>query len=87
MGYYTVIDVREPEEYVVEHVKGAINIPLGHLVNGTGDLDDISKDANLIVYCRRGIRANKAKSILQELGFKNVKNGVNKERVETRFSL
>lgn len=84
---YVVIDVREPEEYAGGHVKGAINIPPERLMNGATELSDMPKDAQLIVYCRTGSRASVAKNILQQLGFSNITNGINKEQVEARYGL
>lgn len=84
---YNVIDVREPEEFASGHVRGAINIPLQQLMNGYGKLNSMSKDANLIVYCRTGSRSNMAKMILDRQGFKNVTNGINKQQVEIRYHL
>lgn len=84
---YIVIDVREPEEFASGHVKDAVNIPLQQLMNGNNKLDNISKDANLIVYCRTGSRSGMAKMILGRQGFKNVMNGINKQQVETHYNL
>ena len=39
------------------------------------DTDDVDKDANVVVYCRSGRRASRAKEILQNRGFKHVLNG------------
>ena len=39
------------------------------------DTDNLDKDADVVVYCRSGRRASRAKEILQERGFKNVLNG------------
>lgn len=84
---YVIIDVREPDEFASGHVKGAINIPPANLLNGAAELNDLSKDTNLIVYCRTGSRSNVAMNILNELGFTNITNGINKEQVESRYLL
>lgn len=84
---YSVIDVREPEEFASGHVRGAINIPLQQLMNGDSRLDNIPKDANLIVYCRTGSRSNVAKMVLDRQGFKNVTNGIDKQQVEMHYHL
>lgn len=81
-----IIDVREPEEYAMGHVAGALNIPPTELMNGAKQLVDVPKDTELIVYCRTGTRSSVAKNILENLGYKNVVNGINKEHVEAKLS-
>ncbi|NTW61292.1 rhodanese-like domain-containing protein [Candidatus Saccharibacteria bacterium] len=79
------IDVREPYEFASGHVKGAINIPLDQLMSG--DLSDaqLTKDTSIIVYCRTGSRSGMAKMILDDMGFKNVINGINTLTVNERY--
>lgn len=84
---YTVIDVREPDEYNTGHVSGAINIPPDQLMNGAFQLGDLPKDSDIIVYCRTGSRSNVAMNILRLLGFTNITNGINKEQVEAKFGI
>lgn len=79
-----VIDVREPFEYDEGHVEGAVNIPPMQLLSHAPQLDDVPKDTPIIVYCRTGSRSNTAIHILNDLGFHNVTNGINKEQVEAR---
>lgn len=80
-----IVDVREPEEYTSGHVKGAVNVPPSELLQGTKVLQDVPKDTKIIVYCRTGSRSNVAMHLLQQQGFTNVINGINKEQVENRF--
>ena len=80
-----IVDVREPEEYTSGHVKGAVNVPPFELLQGTKVLQDVPKDTKIIVYCRTGSRSNVAMHLLQQHGFTNVINGINKEQVEARF--
>ena len=80
-----VIDVREPEEYQSGHVEGAINIPLADLLaKAEAKLTGVAKDARIIVYCRTGSRSNVAKQILEQLGYTNIVNGINKDWVEAK---
>ncbi len=65
-----IIDVREPEEYSESHTDGAINIPLGDILNG--DYSKIDKTKPIYVYCKSGVRAGKAKVALENAGYKNV---------------
>ena len=84
---YTVIDVREAEEYESGHIDGALNIPPTQLMNGAVELKDVPKDADLIVHCRSGSRSNVAMNILKSLGYNNVINGINKEQVNAKYNL
>lgn len=84
---HTVIDVRETDEYHSGHVKGAINVTVDHLLNGTAKVVNLPKDTSIIVYCRTGNRSNIALNILKSLGFTNITNGINQEQVEARFNL
>lgn len=75
-AYDMIIDVREPNEYDVGHVPGAINIPRGviefriwrHV--GYPDSTDITK--RIFLYCKSGSRCALATHSLQKLGFTNV---------------
>jgi len=80
-----IIDVREPFEYKMSHVEGAINIPPARLMAGAPELADVSKDAELIVYCRSGARSQASMPYLRQLGFTNITNGINKGHVERNY--
>ena len=70
-----LLDVRHPEELTIEHVPGAVNIPLGEL---RARLDELPRDREIRVFCRSGQRAYYATRILQQNGFKarNVVGGM-----------
>ncbi len=80
-----IIDVREPFEYKMGHVKGAINLPPSRLMAGAVELEDIPKDAELVVYCRSGARSAASIPYLQRLGYTNITNGINQGHVEHHY--
>jgi len=80
-----IIDVREPFEFMTGHVKGALNIPPSKLMAGATKLQDVPKDAPIILYCRTGSRSAVAANILRSLGYTNLTNGINKDHVKARF--
>lgn len=82
-----IIDVREPREYAGGHVDGAINIPPAALMSGAKELADVPKDAEIIVYCVSGSRSNVSMRILEQLGFTNVTNGINRDQVKAKYHL
>ena len=69
----TLIDVREPAEYKEGHIPSARLIPLGTIDESiTKTLPD--KKSPLIVYCRSGVRSQKAAMKLVELGYADVRD-------------
>lgn len=82
-----IIDVREPYEYNMGHVKDALNIPPATLMRGLpSELADIPKDTEIILYCLSGARSGASIRILQQYGFTNLINGINKDHVKARYS-
>lgn len=67
---FTLVDVREPNEREIVSIGGTL-IPLGELGE---HLDDLDKDAHIVVYCRAGYRGPKAVSQLREAGFTDAWN-------------
>jgi glyoxylase-like metal-dependent hydrolase (beta-lactamase superfamily II)/rhodanese-related sulfurtransferase len=64
-----VVDVRSEREWADERIDGSLNIPLGRL---TERLDELPRDAPLVVHCASGYRSSMAASILQREGFDQV---------------
>ena len=67
----TILDVRNPEEYEICNIEGAILIPLGELPQRLGELN---KTDLIVAHCHHGMRGLKALEILKKAGFQNVKN-------------
>lgn len=68
---FVIVDVREPAEYIFNHIPGAISMPLGELSNRINELDP-NKD--IAVICRTGTRSDLACCLLAEQGFKSIYN-------------
>lgn len=67
----TIVDVRTPQEYDEGHIPGAINIPVENISSDKpAELTDT--DAELIVYCRTGVRSKQASDKLVALGYAHV---------------
>lgn len=78
---YKVLDVREPGEYLVAAIPGAINIPRGVLepaadlnYPGANPVLRDARDDKWLVVCKSGGRAALATKTLQEMGFTHVVN-------------
>ncbi|NLA43046.1 rhodanese-like domain-containing protein [Candidatus Saccharibacteria bacterium] len=80
-----IIDVREPFEFGMGRVKGAINIPPAVMMRGLPKkLADTPKDAEIILYCMSGARSAASMRILEKYGFTNLTNGINKDHVAAK---
>jgi len=66
-----LVDVRHHYEFKRGTIEGAINIPVDNLRNR---INEISKDKNVIIFCKQGLRGYIAYKILKQKGFKNIKN-------------
>ncbi len=80
-----IIDVREPYEYAMGHVSGALNLPPAALMAGAKALESVPKDTQLVLYCRSGSRSNASAHYLKQMGFTNVVNGINQAHVEKNY--
>ncbi|MEO8104857.1 MAG: rhodanese-like domain-containing protein [Candidatus Saccharibacteria bacterium] len=80
-----IIDVREPFEFMMGHVRGAINIPPSKLMAGATKLAGVPKDTELILYCRSGSRSAVSINILQSMGYTNLVNGINQNHVTAKY--
>lgn len=66
-----VVDVREPNEYALGHVKGAVNIPMSEFRQR---LDEFPTDRPVYVHCRSAQRSYNVARALGHRGFKNIYN-------------
>ncbi len=66
-----LLDVREPFEHDLCHLKGSKLIPLGELERRVGELDPTDE---IVVYCHVGERSARAVDLLNSRGFRKAKN-------------
>lgn len=69
----TLVDVREPLEFMFGHAKGAQNIPLGSIGKRIAEIKDFP--GPVIAYCRSGNRSGQAVQFIQSQGLKQIFNG------------
>ncbi len=67
-----LLDVREPIEFHTFNI-GGVNIPLGQLTAGAVQ-PGVAKTTEIIVICKVGLRSKTAQSLLNQMGYTNVKN-------------
>lgn len=68
-----ILDVRKPIEYADGHIKNAINITLGDMMD-PGKIADLEDHFNLYVHCQGGYRSIIACSIMKREGIHNLRN-------------
>lgn len=69
-----VLDVREPAEFDMGHLPGAVNVPRGVLEFRVGDHPALTDSAaGILLYCKNGGRSTLAAHTLKRMGFENVK--------------
>lgn len=69
---FVLVDVRESYEHDEFNMGGKL-MPLGELPSSMAELSQ-SKDDEVVVYCRSGKRSGMAQRLLQQAGFRNVRN-------------
>lgn len=82
-----IIDVREPDEYAQSHVEGAINIPMADLEASVESIKSSAAGGQVVLYCRSGGRAGRARAFLERQGVPNVINGINQATIERQLHL
>lgn len=68
-GTFTLVDVRDPQEFAGGHIPGAINIPSDKFAAGSAVLD---KGKLVVVYCKSGGRSYTAYRKLQKLDYSKI---------------
>ena len=90
---FRLIDVREPSEYDICKIGGAILIPLGDIEEkDLSKLNGLKPDEEIVLHCKAGVRSMKAAKALKEMGFKNLKSmrgGINEwsEKIDSSVPL
>jgi sulfur-carrier protein adenylyltransferase/sulfurtransferase len=67
------VDVREQDEWDVEHIPGALHLTRGRLESRI-ERAVPDREASIVVYCESGARSLFAARALEELGYENVQN-------------
>jgi rhodanese-related sulfurtransferase len=67
-----VLDVREPHEHKMANLGTAL-IPVGDIERRASELPE-KKNSGIVVYCKAGVRSQKAALALKQAGFTNVSN-------------
>lgn len=68
---HVLIDVREPHEWEINRIEGALLMPLSDLPER---VDELNTADSLVVYCLSGVRSAEACRFLRAAGFGRVRN-------------
>lgn len=77
---YTIIDVREKDEYYHGYIPGSVSIPRGLVefkigAEGFWENEGLympAKDEIIVIYCKKGNRSALAANSLQQMGYKKI---------------
>lgn len=65
---FTLIDVREPNEYEINRIPGSVLIPKGEFLNGNA-LGDLPSDKPIVLHCKSGVRSAEVLAIVKGAGY------------------
>jgi adenylyltransferase/sulfurtransferase len=65
---FMLVDVREPNEFEINSIPGAVLIPKGEFVNGHA-LEQLPQDKPVVLYCKTGVRSAESLAVLKGAGF------------------
>ena len=68
---FMLLDVREPHEFQIARIAGAVLMPLGDLPKR---LTELQPGRELVAHCKTGRRSQQAVDLLKQNGFANVRN-------------
>lgn len=77
-----LIDVREPWEWELVRLDGAVHVPLATFAQAAATLD---RSAEIVLYCHHGMRSLAAGNYLSQLGFRrlwNLSGGIERYALE-----
>ncbi|MEB3048897.1 adenylyltransferase/sulfurtransferase MoeZ [Mycolicibacter sp. MYC123] len=63
-----LIDVREPGEWAINHIEGAVLVPQSVINTGAG-LATVPQDRMSVLYCKTGVRSAEVLATLKKAGF------------------
>jgi sulfur-carrier protein adenylyltransferase/sulfurtransferase len=66
-----LVDVREPREFEICHIEGAVLIPMGTIPSNLQKLDT---DEDVICFCHHGVRSMDVANWLRAQGVKSAKS-------------
>ncbi len=68
---FVLIDVREPNEYEINQIPGAVLIPKGEFLNGNAlaELPSVDAGTQVVLHCKSGVRSAECLAIIKGAGY------------------
>lgn len=68
---FVLVDVREPNEYEINQIPGAVLIPKGEFLNGNAleQLPSVDSGKQVVLHCKTGVRSAEALAVLKGAGY------------------
>ena len=63
-----LVDVREPNEYEIVSIPGAVLIPKGEFLSGAA-LERLPQNKRIVLHCKTGVRSAEALAVVKDAGF------------------
>jgi adenylyltransferase/sulfurtransferase len=67
---FVLVDVREPAEFEIVQIPGAVLIPKGEILSGAA-LSQLPQDKQIVLHCKSGVRSAEALAALKAAGLTN----------------
>jgi len=65
---FHLVDVREPNEFEINSIPGAVLVPKGEFLNGNA-LGSLPQDKRVVLHCKTGVRSAEVLAVLKGAGF------------------
>ena len=68
---FVLVDVREPNEYEINHIPGSVLIPKGDFLNGSAleQLPSVDTGTQIVMHCKTGVRSAETLAIVKGAGY------------------
>lgn len=73
-GQVTLLDCREPNEFQICRIDGAVLIPMNEIPMRVQEVDSLAEDHTVVVYCHHGVRSLNVANWLRHNGVENVQS-------------
>jgi adenylyltransferase/sulfurtransferase len=65
---FHLVDVREPNEFEINSIPGAVLVPKGEFLSGNA-LGSLPQDKRVVLHCKTGVRSAEVLAVLKGAGF------------------